>query len=375
MAARAGTLGRPMAPRSTFAMVLTAPRQLEARDIAIPEIGADEALLRVEACGICGSDVEQYAGDLRTPTPVIPGHEPLGVIEAIGDRAALRWGVDQGDRVAVENMISCGYCPRCLSGERHLCVRRRIYSYVPLTEGHGLWGAYAQYMVLAEGSVVHAVDPTLPAELAVLFNPLGAGYRWAVEIPETSPGDTVLILGPGQRGLASVLASRDAGAARVFVTGLSSDAHKLDLARHFGAEATIDVEQESVRERVRELTNGQGVDVVVDTSPYATEPVVDALDAVRPGGTVVLAGVKGFKPVPNFVSDKIVMKEIRIRGAIGVTSSAYRNAIRLIETRRDALAAMHTHEFDLDQAELAIRTLAREVEGEEAIHCSLHPGT
>src|SRR5262245_64905734 len=117
-------------------MVLTAPRKLEPRELPIPDVGRDRALLRVEICGICGSDYEQFEGALRTPTPVIPGHEPLGVIEAIGDVAARRLGVDVGDRVAVENMISCRYCPACLSGRAQLCERRRIYSYVPLAESH-----------------------------------------------------------------------------------------------------------------------------------------------------------------------------------------------------------------------------------------------
>jgi NADPH:quinone reductase-like Zn-dependent oxidoreductase len=100
----------PMAPRKTLAMVLTAPRTLEPREFPLPEIDDDSALLRVEACGICGSDYEQFEGVLRTPLPVIPGHEPLGTIEAIGDRAARRWGVDVGDRVAVETMLSCRFC-------------------------------------------------------------------------------------------------------------------------------------------------------------------------------------------------------------------------------------------------------------------------
>jgi threonine dehydrogenase-like Zn-dependent dehydrogenase len=359
-----------MPARKTFAMVLEAPHRLAPRELPIPEIGAEQALLRVETCGICGSDYEQFEGALRTPTPVIPGHEPLGVIEEIGDVAARRWNVGPGDRVAVENMIACRYCAACLAGRSHLCERRRIYSYVPLAESHGLFGAYAQHMVLEAGSMVHRIDPALPPALAVLFNPLGAGYRWAVEIPRTKPGDIVLVLGPGQRGLASVVAAREAGAARVIVTGLPADAKKLALAREFGADATLDVEHEDVRGRVRELTDGRGADVVVEVTSWATQPVAAALDLVAPGGTVVLAGTKGFKPIPDFVSDKIVLKEITVRGAIGVTSSAYRSAIRLIESRRLPLERMHTHDFALRDAEPAIRTLAA---GGDAIHCALFP--
>ena len=358
---------------TTLAMVQTAPRTLEPRELPLPEIGDGTALLRVEACGICGSDVEQFEGALRTPMPAIPGHEPLGVIEAIGDAAARRWGVDVGDRVAVETMLSCRFCPACLRGDYHLCGSRRIYSYIPLAHPPGLWGAYARHMFLDETSIVHKMDPSLPAEIAVLFNPLGAGFRWAVEVPGTQPGDTVVILGPGQRGLASVIACREVGAGTVIVTGLAADARKLELARTFGADHTIDVENDDPRERIRELTGGRGADVVVDVSAWATEPVAQALDYVAMGGTIVLAGVKGFKPIPDFVSDKIVMKEIRVQGAIGVTSSGYRSAIRLIESGRVPVARMHTHEFPLREAERAIRMLARELPGEESIHSCLLP--
>jgi threonine dehydrogenase-like Zn-dependent dehydrogenase len=360
-------------PKRTFAMVQTAPRVLEPRELAIPAIDADSALLQVEVCGICGSDYEQFAGVLRTPVPVIPGHEPLGRIAAIGDRAAARWGVDVGDRVAVENMISCRFCAACLAGRSHLCERRKIYSYVPLTEPPGLYGAYAQYMWLHPNSVVHRVAPELPAALAAMFNPLGAGFRWAVEIPELRAGESLVILGPGQRGLASVLAARAAGAGQIIVTGLAADARKLALALEFGADHVVDVESEDARRQIRELTNGRGADVVLDVSSYALAPVAAALDYVATGGRIVLAGVKGFKPVPEFVSDKIVMKEIRISGAIGVTSSAYRSAIRLIESQRTPIAKMHTHDFPLEKAELAIRTLAREIPGEESIHSCLVP--
>jgi len=363
-----------MIPSKTLAIVQTGPRALEPRDLPIPEIDADTALLRIEACGICGSDYEQYEGVLRTPTPLIPGHEPLGVIAKIGDRAAARWGVDVGDRVAVETMLSCRFCGPCLAGRYHLCESRRIYSYIPLAEEPGLWGAYSEYMFLDANTLVHKIDPALAPEMAVLFNPLGAGFRWAVEIPQTGPGDTVVILGPGQRGLASVLATRQAGAEKIIVTGLEVDAAKLEVARQFGADHTIDVENENAKQRIRELTDGRGADVVVDVSSYATKPVAESLDYVRPGGTVVLAGVKGFKPVPDFISDKIVMKEISVRGAIGVTSSGYERAIRLIESRTQPLELMHTHEFGLRDAELAIRTLAREIEGQESIHSCLLPG-
>ncbi len=360
-------------PKTSFAMVQTAPRKLEPMDLPLPEITDDSGLLRIDACGICGSDYEQFEGALHTPMPVVLGHEPLGTVAAIGDRAARRWGVDVGDRIAVETMLSCRFCEPCLGGSYHLCDSRRIYSYIPLSDDPGLWGSYAQYMYLDPNSVVHKVDPTLDPTTAVMFNPLGAGFRWAVEIPRTQPGETVVILGPGQRGLASVLACREAGAGKIIVTGIEADARKLGLARKFGADATIDVDNEDPRRRLAELTDGRGADVVVDVSSYATEPINQAVDFARSGGRIVLAGVKGFKAVPDFISDKIVLKELSIHGAMGVTSTGYRNAIRLIESRRHPIEAMHTHDFALADAERAIRTLARQIEGEESIHSCLIP--
>lgn len=363
-------------PRTARAVVQTAPRQLELRDLPIPDIDDDSALLRVEACGICGSDAEQYAGVLPVSLPVVPGHEPLGVIERIGDRAARRWGVNAGDRVAVEALIRCGHCRDCLAGAYQRCRGRGTlfgHGYVPLARPPGLWGAYAEYMYLDPFSVVHRVAPDLPVGLAVMFNPLGAGFRWAVDIPATKPGDAVLILGPGQRGLASAIAARAAGAGPIIVTGLGRDAAKLALARELGADHVIDVEREDARARVRELTGGRGADVVVEVTANAVDPVAEALRYVANGGRIVLAGVKGFKPVPDFVSDFVVVKEITILGAFGVTWHAYEAAIRLIESRRLPLERMHTHDFPLDQAALAIETLAGEAPGPPSIHSCVVP--
>ncbi len=365
-----------MLPRTSRVVVQEGPRRLVLRELPIPPIDDDSAILRIEACGICGSDVEQYTGTIAVPLPVIPGHEPLGRIAAIGDRAAKRWQVDVGDRVAVEAPIPCSRCRTCLEGRYHLCRGRGTmfaHGYVRLSHAPGLWGGYADYMYLDPGSIVHRVRSDVPAGLAVMFNPLGAGFRWAVEIPGTGPGDVVLVLGPGQRGLASVVAARAAGADTIIVTGLTRDAAKLALALELGADHVIDVEREDAASRVRELTNGHGADVVVEVSSYATAPVADALHYVAMGGRIVLAGIKGFKAVPDFVSDLAVVKEATIHGAFGVTARSYDAAIRLIEAGRVPLARMHTHEFPLAEAERAIQTLGGEIPGESSIHSCLVP--
>jgi threonine dehydrogenase-like Zn-dependent dehydrogenase len=365
------------------AMVQTAARTLEERSFPIPEIGADDAVLRVEACGICGSDCEQFEGVLPVRLPVVPGHEPLGFIERIGKSAAARWGVREGDRVVVEPILSCGNCRYCASGMRHLCsvahggsgTGFRCYSYISTDVPPSLWGAYADYMYLAPETTVHKIDTKLPAEIAVLYNPLGAGFRWTGEIGGVKRGDRVVILGPGQRGLTSVIVAARAGASQIIVTGLSKDRAKLELARKLGATRTVDVEQEDPVDVIFEATGGEGADLVVEVTAYAVDPVAQSLVLARRGGTIVLAGVKGMKEVPGFVSDRAVLKELTIRGAIGVTSSAFRAAIDLIESGDVDLAAMHTHSFALSDAERAIQTLAGKIEGEHAICCCLLPGS
>ncbi|MCK5649964.1 MAG: zinc-binding dehydrogenase [Gemmatimonadetes bacterium] len=358
------------------AVVQEGPRRLRRLQFPLPQIGPEDALLRVEACGICGSDYEQYAGVLPAPFPVIPGHEPVGVIDRIGDVAARRWGVKRGDRVAVETLLPCGHCRECVAGRYRLCRGRgamSAYGYISTSTPPSLWGGYAQYMYLDPHSLVHRMSPDVPAELAVLFNPLGAGFRWAVEMPGTKVGDTVVVLGPGQRGLASVIACREAGAGCIIVTGLAADERKLALARRFGAHHTIDVQAEDPVGRVREITDGRMADVVVDVTAYALEAVTQAVDMARRGGTIVLGGTKGFKAVPDFVSDKIVVKELTVKGAFGVDYPAYEAAIRLIESGRYPLEEMHTHTLPLEKAEHALRLLAREIPDEEAIHIALVP--
>jgi threonine dehydrogenase-like Zn-dependent dehydrogenase len=361
------------------AAVQLGPRQIEIREFPRPRIGPDHGLLRVEANGICGSDVETYKGHLGNATkPFIPGHEPLGIIEEIGERAAQRWGVGPGDRVALEVLVPCRSCQRCLTGRYQSCRNRTVgHGVTPLEVVPGLWGGLAEYLYLSPGAILHPVDKTLPAELAVMFNPIGAGVRWACHLGGVGLGDMVLVLGPGQRGLAAVIAARAAGAGTIIVTGLAADAHKLALAREFGADHTIvvdesDDESDTVQQ-VTDLTAGQLADVTLELTPMATAPVTDALLATRHGGRVVLAGLKGGKEVP-LRTDLIINRALTVVGAFGVDARAYAEAIRIIESRRFPLEKLHTHTFGLDDTALAMQTLAGEVEGEAAVHVSVHPG-
>ncbi len=361
------------------AMVLTKPKTLEAREFARPAIGADDGLLRIEACGICGSDYEQYEGaqprhEDYTPYPVIPGHEPLGIIEEIGANARQRWGVREGDRVAMRSGYGCGRCEACARWEPRLCAKRGgTYGYTDVNKPPHLWGGYAEHMYLSPHSVMKKVDPRLPAGVAVMFNPLAAGLSWAVGVPRTGPGDRVVILGAGQRGLCCVIAAREAGARQIVVTGLGRDAQKLALARELGAHATVDVEARDVVEAVREATGG-GAEVVVDTTPYAPQSLNHAVAMAVRKGRIVVAGLKGLRAANDFPVDDVIYKELTIRGVLSMPVDETFRAIDIIESGRYPFERMHTLSLPLAQAEDAIHMLAGHVPGVNPIHLAIVPG-
>lgn len=358
------------------AAVQLGPRKYELREFPLPSIGPDEGLLKVEACGICGSDVEVYSGNLLRPDapPSIPGHEFLGIIEEVGERAAARWNVQPGDRVAVEILIPCMACERCRAGRYPSC-RNMAGSYSGFTsidKAPALWGGFAEYVYLHPNAILHKVSKELPADIAVMYNPLGAGVRWASDLGGVKLGDTVLVLGAGQRGIAATIAAKVSGASTVIITGLSRDARKMELAREFGADYTIDVEQEDTVARVTEITDGELADVVLDVTPMAHQPVRDAIEAVANNGRIVLAGLKGRRPV-EIVTDRLISKGASVVGAFGVNSHAYSEAINIIESQRFPLEKLHTHTFGLPDAALAIETLEHADADNLALHIAVSP--
>ncbi len=166
---------------SAEALVLTGPETLERRSFEVPDITDDTARLRIEACGLCGTDHEQFSGHIAAPFSFIPGHEIIGVIDEIGPDAAARWGVDQGDRVAVEVFRSCRQCEQCASGKYRRCVRNGLatmFGFVDAEIEPGLWGGYATHLHLPSDSMLLPIPDQLDAVLATVFNPLGAGIRW-----------------------------------------------------------------------------------------------------------------------------------------------------------------------------------------------------
>ncbi len=362
----------------TRAAVQVGDNTVEVKHLDVPDpLAEGEVLVRIEGCGMCGSDLESYRGAIvaagLAQYPLVTGHEPVGRIEHIPPDIAERWGMVKGTRIAVEPFVPCGVCDRCSAGDYRLCRERFIYSCTPTTVGTGLWGGFSEYMVLRPNSIVHRVPESLSIQDAVLFNPLGAGFEWAYRAAGTQIGDTVLVLGPGQRGLSSVIAASEAGADQIIVSGLDRDSSKLELAVEMGATAVIRADQEDVPGRVAELTDGALADRVIDVSSRSTKPVTDALAAARPGGTIVLAGLKDGAAVPGFVSDQIVFKNLTLRGALGVSSWSFAQAIRIVASGRYDFRRWHTHTLPLEEFDTAIKLLSGEVAGEDAIHITVVP--
>jgi alcohol dehydrogenase len=358
------------------ALVLERPRQLTPRTLPLPRVGDDDAVLRVEACGLCGTDHEQYTGALAPGFAFVPGHETVGVIEAIGATASRRWGVGEGDRVAVEVFQSCRRCPACGAGEYRRCERhglRDMYGFVPVDKAPGLWGGYATHQYLSADSIVHRVPAGLDPVVATLFNPVGAGIRWGVTVPGTRAGDAVAVLGPGIRGLSVLVAAKEAGAGFVMVTGFGPrDAARLEVASGLGADLTVDVAETDPQAAIRTATGGLA-DVVVDVTAKAPAALAQAISVARPGGTVVLAGTRASAETPGFWPDLIVYKELRILGALGVDAPAYAAALELLAARPAAFTGLPRRVEDLEGLEPLLVSMAGESEQIPPVHGVLVP--
>jgi threonine dehydrogenase-like Zn-dependent dehydrogenase len=341
-------------------------------DLPVPDVGDADAIVRIVACGICGSDIEQRRGH-NFVGPVVPGHEPVGVIEAIGASARRRWNVSVGDLVAIDPTLSCGRCAMCRVGRSPCEGPHRTYGFIPLSSPVGLMGGYAQYMYLDPNTRLHRLERGMNPALAAMYNPLGAGVAWTLKAGCVGLGDTVVVQGSGQRGLMCLIAAKAAGAQTVIMTDISSAAWKLEMARRFGADHVIVADRDDPVEAVRDLTGGLGAQVVLDVSGLNPKPVTDALDMVRTGGVIVIAAMKGRREIPGFVSDKLALRGATIRGVQAVDGDSYAKAIRIIESGRFPLLDLHTHSLTLECADRAISLLAGEVPGEQALHVTIEP--
>src|SRR5436309_2988404 len=185
-----------------IASTLIAPKEFELREYERPETKPDSGLLRVDAVGICGSDVASYQRDPEKPR--IMGHENVGVIAEVGREAAENWGVKEGDLVIPEEYVPCWHCKYCYTGRFRFCNQTdRGYGQI-LRHGAttadvwpSIWGGFSQYMYLPPGSVIHKITKPVPTHLLALYLPLANGVEWACRYGEAGPGKTVVIQGPG----------------------------------------------------------------------------------------------------------------------------------------------------------------------------------
>lgn len=354
------------------AAVLEAPRRIRLQEFPRPAIGRDAGLLFVEAAGVCGSDPHFYNGAI--PLPKILGHEIIGRIEAVGDIAAARWKVHAGDRVAVEASISCGVCPECLEGRFQSCAAQIGYgTHTRSDQPPHLWGGFAERMYLAPGSVVNRVPDGVAADTAAAWvSPLSNGIEWTgaggVEI-----GHVVVIQGVGPQGLSCIVAAKERGAALIVASGLERDRARREAALRLGAHRVVVVERESLVDVVRELSHGAMADVAIDVSGNATAAPI-CVDLVRPYGTIVAGSMTGAMSERTLMPlNQMVMKSVRWQGVLANRGRAVREALRVLASGRYDFRALITHQFGLDDTDLAIRTVAGEVPGEYPIKAVIYP--
>jgi len=361
----------------TVAAVRVAPEQTEVRQLPLPDIPIDGGLMKVEAAGVCGSDVGIYR---RDEGAAILGHENVGIIAKIGRVAAERWGVKEGDRVAIEEYLPCGHCNWCHQGEYRHCEatdnhanpNALRYGSTPISVEPGLWGGYSQYLYLPPRTVIHGVPESAPPDQLALALPLGNGVQWACVEGGAAPGRAILIMGPGQQGLGCVIAAKAAGASPVIISGLSRDEHRLDVARKLGADAVIDVEREELRARVADVTGGDGVDAVVDTTSSGSAQLIDDALAVlkRKAGILVWQGSPA--KVEGFPLGVLTRKYATLKSCRGHSYNSVELALRCIGSGKFPLELMCTHRFGLQDVHTAISSVGgKGVPG--VIHATVDP--
>jgi threonine dehydrogenase-like Zn-dependent dehydrogenase len=361
------------------AAVAVEGRRTELRSFPVPELAPDAGLLEVEATGVCGSDWGYYTQYPAQRGPLILGHETVGRVGALGRDAAARWGVKEGDRVALEEYVPCGHCRYCRAGEFRLCDATELrpgtlrYGSTPVSVAPGLWGGYSEIQYLHPNAMLHRVPEHVPATLAALALPLGNGVEWAYLQGGTSIGETVVIQGPGQQGLACIVAAREAGAGCVIVTGLGTptDTFRLEVAKKLGADHAINIEEHDLLETVGEITGGAMADLVIDCASGGPATAASAVQLARKGGRIMLGAQKG-RPYADFPGDLLIARFLTARGMRGHSYRAVELALGIIAGGRYPLEAMSTHQFRLEDTDEALHTLAGEGRP-NAIHCTVIP--
>jgi len=286
------------------ALVLTQYHHLEIHDVAEPQIGPEEVLVAVKACGICGSDVHGMDGSTgRRRPPIIMGHEASGVIVGVGPDAQ---GWAAGDRVTFDSTVYCGRCPPCRAGHLNLCDNRRVLGVS--CEEYRRHGAFADYVAVPQ-HILYRLPDDLSFHRAAMVEAVSIAVH-AVGRTRIRLDDTALVVGAGMIGILVVQALRAAGCARIFAADLQPA--RLELARKLGADETFRSDAVDVPQEILKRTGGHGVDVAVEAVGL-TPTLQMAVASLRKGGQLTLVG--NFAPKVDLPLQAVVSRELTLNGS------------------------------------------------------------
>jgi L-iditol 2-dehydrogenase len=302
------------------ALLLKKYMELEVTDLPQPEIGPEDVLVRVSACGICGSDVHGLDGSTgRRIPPLVMGHEAAGVIGEVG-RDVKNW--KPGDRVTFDSTVSCGRCQFCRRGEINLCDNRQVLGVS--CGDYRRNGAFAEYVAVPQ-NILYKLPDDLPFEYAAMIEAVSIAVH-AVNLTPRSLGDTAVVVGSGMIGQLTIQAARVAGFGQVFAVDI--DDAKLEGARKAGADATFNSKTTDVAAEIAQRTEGRGADAALE-AVGATDPIRTAIASVRKGGTVTLIG--NITPSVELPLQSIVTRQIRLQGSCA-SAGEYPACIQLLAT-------------------------------------------
>lgn len=300
------------------ALLLAEYGRLEMADVPMPRPGPEDVLIRVGACGICGSDVHGYDGSSgRRIPPIVMGHEAAGTVAAAGSEVQ---DLHEGQRVTFDSTVYCGECEYCRRGEVNLCNRREVLGVS--TPEYRRPGAFAEYVVVPK-RVVHGLPQNLSFSEAAMVEPLAVAVH-AVSLAELPEAGTALVIGAGMIGLLVLQALRAAGCSTIYVSDI--DDSRLKLAKELGATETINAKTADAVEHVRKLTSGAGVDVALE-AVGSTPTIKAAVESVRKGGTVVLIG--NIAPTAEIPLQAVVSRQMRLQGS-AASSGEYPKCIEML---------------------------------------------
>lgn len=286
------------------ALLLSEYKKLSFVDFPEPKIGPDELLVKVKACGICGSDIHGYDGSTgRRIPPLVMGHEASGEIAEVGANVK---DMKVGDRVTFDSMISCGQCSFCRRGTINLCDNRQILGVS--CGDYRRHGAFAEYVSVPRRIAFRIPDP-VPFEHAAMIEPVSVVVH-ATNLPPKKLGETAVVVGTGMIGLLAIQSIRAAGYTQVIAVDVED--RKLALAKQLGADEGINSKSTDAVKAIKDLTGGIGADMVMECVG-ATAPIETAVQSVRKGGAVVLVG--NVTPRIDLGLQAVVTREVALYGS------------------------------------------------------------